>query len=277
MARYDFGGVMAAWVVSTAAADDEFGAGVQALVLPNETSNLTLYDAPNGTQVTDLLDVNGVAISTVPVPAGDPYIPKFSGPDGVQVLWTQSDSGHWLPMPRFDDGSGTGTGGGGTGDVQLSGANTYEYADSQSAPWLLIKRPNDNSDSSVWQNMIEVQFWDNTTSQYRQGWYVNEKGLLRTRGTTPSDVVARFMAHPSQSANVPVLEIALNDNTVKLAQFFTGKVILSVPITVPYLVNPLGERLYWGTGDPSTDPAYADYRPDIGAGWVDYNNPPVGG
>lgn len=266
MARFSFGGVMAAWVVSTAAADDEFGAGIQALVLPNETSSLTVYDGANGSQVTDLLDAGGAAVSTISVPAGDPYIPKFSGPDGVEVLWVESAAGHWLPMPRFDDGTGTG-GGGGAGDVVLAGGNSYEYDDSLSTPWLLLKRPDDNSDSATWQNMVEVQFWDNSTSQYRSGWSVNEKGLLRTRGTTPNDVVARFLAHPSQDDAVPVLELTLDDTATKLAQFFTGSVVLTVPITVPYLANPLGERLYFGTQSPND----GDFPPNSGDAWLDYN------
>lgn len=276
MARFDYGGVMAAWIVSTVASDEEFGTGTKALLLPAEDAALDIYDAPDGSLVTDFLDAAGVAVSTIVVPAGTGTIPRFSGPDGAEALWVQNFDASWVPMPRFTT-DGTGTGAGGAGDVLLAGGNSHEYANSQSPPWLILKRPNDNSASTAWKNMVELWYWDNATSTYRLGFYVNEKGLLRTRGVTPSDVVARFMAHPSQSVTAAILEATLDDNAVKLFQVTTASVVINLPVIVPYLVNPKGERLYWGTGDPVTDPAYANYRPDVGAAWINYNDPPAGG
>lgn len=268
MARFEFGGVLAAWVVTTADAGD----GTQTVILPPAATTVPIYDAPDGVEVTDFLDETGAPVSAISVAGGDPYFPRFQGPDALATLWFQSSGGRWLPVPRWDDG--TGTGGGGTGDVELAGGNSHEYPDSQSPPWLIVKRPNDNSDSSVWSNLLEIQYWDSTTSQYRNGFHVNEKGLLRTRGTTPADVPARFMAHPSQETAVPLVEVTLSDNTVKLLQVFLSQAVFQVPVVVPYVVNPLGERLYWGTADPNEDAAYASHRPNLGAAWINYNDPP---
>lgn len=272
MARYQFGGVMAAWLVSTVP-DEALGEGIEVVTLPTDSTTLEIYDAPDGagSLVTDLLDENGNPVSEISVPAGDPYIPRFQGPDGVQSLWVQSATGRWLPLPRWDDGAGDG-GGDDDGEqyVKLEGGNEHEYEDSQSPPWLIIRRPNDSTDSTQWSNMVEFHFWDSTTNQYRLGFYLNEKGLLRTRGVTPTDVPVRFMAHPNQGSNTAVVEVTPSDNTIKLIQLFLSQAVFRIPVVVPYLVNPLGERLYFGTADPATDPAYEDHRPDIGSGWIDF-------
>ena len=268
MARYEFGGVMAAWVVSTAASDDQFGSGTQALLLPTEDTTVPVYDAPNGSPVVDFLNSDGDAMAAVVVPAGSGTIPKFSGPDGVQALWVQNFDGTWVPMPRFTT-DGTGSGGGGAGDVVLAGSNTFEYADSQEGPWLTLKVPNDNSSASGWSNRFETYYWDNSTSQYRLGFHLNEKTLLRTRGVTPDDVAVRFMAHPNLSATWPVMETTKDNNATKLFQSFEDRTVSKVPVTVPYLVNEAGEKLFFGTQDPSTGPYAGDLLP--GDAWVDYN------
>lgn len=269
MARFEFGGVMAAWVVSTIASDDEFGAGTHALLLPNEDVTLEIYDAPSGSLVNDFLDSDGNAASAIVIPANTGTIPRFSGPGGAEALWVQNFDGAWVPMPRFTtDGTGSGEGGG-VGDVVLAGGNSYEYPNSQQGPWLTLKIPNDNSSSGAWANRLETYYWDNSTSQYRLGFHLNEKVLLRTRGTTPDDVAARIMAHPSLNAQWPVLETTKNDNTVKLFQSYQDKTVSKVPMVVPYFVNEEGEKLFFGTQDPSTGPYAADLNP--GDAWIDYN------
>jgi hypothetical protein len=272
MARHAFGGVMAAWVVSAVEAPD-LGEDVQALILPDTAVQIQVYDAPDGTQVTDLLDENNNPITEITVPAGDPYIPVFYGPDGVESLWVEAASGRWVPMPRFDDGSMTGGGDDDEDEVKLSGDNHFEYPDSNSNgdPWLRIDVPNDNTNSNDWPNRMEFRYYDQSTSQYREGFYINEKALLRTRGVTPTDVPVRFMSHPTQAANVPIMETTKSDNSVKLFQSFESQTVSLVPMVVPFLVNMQGERLYFGTADPATDPAYADYRPNVGDAWVDFN------
>lgn len=272
MARTEFGGVFAAWLVRSVDADEALGLGTKAVILPPTETELPVYDAPSGALVTDFLDEAGAAASTISIPSADPYIPRFSGPDGLTALWTQAESGRWLPIPHYTTNGGTSSA---TGDVMLEGGNVHEYADSQSVPWLIVKRPNDNSDSSLWDNMLEFQYWDNATSQYRLGFHLNEKALLRVRGTTPNDVPARIMAHPDQTSVTALFELTLSDNTVKLLQAFLDIVSFSVPVMVPYLVNPLGERLYWGTADPNEHTAYTNYRPDIGSGFINYNDPPA--
>ena len=266
MARNVFGGTLASWAVSSA----DVG-GVATVVLPASATPLTIYDAPAGAVVTDMLDADGAAISEIVLPPGDPYIPQFSGPDGVATLWVQAASGAWLPVPRFDDGTTTG-GGGGTGDVLLSGGNTFEYPNSQDPdPWLRVDVPDDASASGSWSNRLEFRFWDTTTSQYREGAYINEKSLLRTRGTTPTDVPVRFMAHPSQTAATALFELTPRDNTIKLFQQFLALAKFGTGVQVPYLENPAGERLYFGTANPNTDAAYAAHRPRTGDAWFDFN------
>ena len=158
------------------------------------------------------------------------------------------------------------------GYVRLPGGNTFDLPNSVGEPWMRLRVPNDLSDSTTWPNRIEVWYFDTTLADYRLGWYINEKGLLRTRGTTPSDVPARIMGHPAQSSTVALQEWTPDDNTVKLIQFLLSQAVFNVPIIVPYIVNPLGERLYWGTGNPYEHAAYANYRPDLGSGWIDYND-----
>jgi hypothetical protein len=107
VARSEFGGVMAAWVVSSASVSDTASAEVRAVTLPTEAMQLQIYDAPGGSQVTDFLDEGGQPVTQITVPPTDPYIPRFSGPDGAASLWAQADGGRWLPIPRWDDGEQT--------------------------------------------------------------------------------------------------------------------------------------------------------------------------
>lgn len=266
MARFDFGGVMAAWVVTTAASDDEFGTGTHALMLPNEDVTLAIFDAPDGAAVTDFI-VGGSAAAAVTIPANTGTIPKFSGPDGVTALWVENFDGAWVPIPRFTtDGTGSGSSG---GDVVLAGGNAFEYAGSQAGPWLTLKVPNDNSSASGWSNRLETYYWDSSTSQYRLGFHLNEKFLLRTRGVTPDDVAVRFMAHPALNPTWPVMETTKNDNSIKLLQSFESKTVSTVPVVLPYIVNEQGEKLFFGTQDPSTGPYAAALLP--GDAWIDYN------
>jgi hypothetical protein len=272
MARTEFGGVLAAWVVRSTPADEVFGLGSKAVILPPVSTTLQIFDAPDGALVTDFLDDTGTAVTGISVTSADPYIPRFSGPDDITALWFQAEGGRWLPIPHYTPGDASSAA---PGDVMLEGGNVHEYEDSQSVPWLVLKRPNDGTTTTAWSDMLEFQYWDNSTSQYRIGFYVNEKGLLRARGVTASDTVARVMAHPNQSPAVAVFEACLDDNNAKLFQVLTSAAAFTVPVTVPYLVNPLGERLYWGTGDPNEHAAYANYRPVIGSGFIFYNNPPA--
>lgn len=87
MARYWYGQSAADWTFATADGD---------LVQLAGGATLTMWTADTGvlgaTQVTDLLDASGTAISEVVsatgagvLPTGT--IPAFSGPDGVAVLW----------------------------------------------------------------------------------------------------------------------------------------------------------------------------------------------
>lgn len=264
MARTEFGGVMAAWIINHTAT--ETGIGPDLLTLPPTGVTVDVYDAPGGAQLTDLLDLDGNTISTLTLPDGDAYLPRFFGPDGLDRVWIQAATGAWLPVPRFDETVATAV-----GDVSLAGGNVQEYADSQAEPWLILRRPDDGTDSSTWPNMLEVYYWDTGSSQYRLGFYLNEKGLLRARGTTPSDVAARFMAHPTQGSTTAILETTLSDNTQKLLQVFTTQVVSNVGMQAPYVANPAGERLYFGSADPATDAAYASHRPRAGDAWLDYN------
>ena len=105
MARSEFGGVMAAWVVSSTQVTNAASAQVRAVTLLADTMPLSLYDAPGGTLVTDFLDETGQSVTQISVFPSDPYIPRFSGPDGVTSLWVQAEGGRWLPVPRWLDGS----------------------------------------------------------------------------------------------------------------------------------------------------------------------------
>jgi hypothetical protein len=265
MARYEFGGVMAAWIVSTVPGDPE---GTEFVTLPAGPTTLEIYDAPDGELVADFIDENGNPTAEITIPDGDPYIPRFQGPDGAESLWVQAANGRWLPLPRWDDGSGAG---GDPDTVKLSGGNVYEYEESNVGPWLVVRKPDDNSDSTDWPNMLEFQYWDNSTNRYRLGFHLNEKMLLRVRGVTPNDVAVRFMAHPNLNAQWPVMEVTKDNNAEKVFQVFERQVTSHVGVQVPFLVNPQGERLYFGTADPATDPAYADYRPNVGDVWLDFN------
>lgn len=99
MARTDFGRSFAAWLVSTSTDPDT---GVETVIVPSTSTTLQIYDAPDGsgTLVSDFLDASGNPVSEIVVPAGTPYIPKFSGPDGMDVLWVQAATSEWLPIPH---------------------------------------------------------------------------------------------------------------------------------------------------------------------------------
>src|SRR5690606_27811216 len=194
MARHAFGGVMDAWVVSAVEAPD-LGEEVQARILPETYTDIEAFGAPVGSQVTDLLDENMDPISEVTIPAGDPYIPVFYGPDEVETLWVEAANGRWLPVPRFDDGSGSGGDGDDEDEVKLSGDNHFEYTDSNSNgdPWLRIDVPNYDTNDNDWPTRMVCRYYDHATSQYRAGFYIIEKALLRTRGGTPTNVPVRVM------------------------------------------------------------------------------------
>jgi lysophospholipase L1-like esterase len=106
VARSEFGGVMAAWVVSSTQVTNASSAEVRAVTLLADAMPLSLYDAPGGTEVTDFLDETGQPVTQITALPSDPYIPRFSGPDGVTSLWVQAEGGRWLPVPRWGDGSG---------------------------------------------------------------------------------------------------------------------------------------------------------------------------
>jgi hypothetical protein len=276
MARYEFGGVMAAWVVTTAQNEDIYG-GATAVVLPTEEIVLDIRDAPDGSPVTDFLDENGDPVSSISVQAGDPYIPYFQGPDDVDRLYVQADTGRWLPIPHYTVVATGGGGGDLEGAVLLEGGNEYEYEDSapDGDPWLRVRVPNDNTNSSTWPNRLEFQYWDDTTGQYRTGFHLNEKCLLRVRGVTPGDVAVRFIAHPNLSDTWPVMEVTgdnSQDPNQKYFQVFQHSIRAQVGMQVPYLTNPKGERLYWGSYDPNEDEAWAAHRPRIGDGWLDFTD-----
>ena len=106
MARSEFGGVMAAWVVSSTQVTNASSAEVRAVTLLTDAMPLPIYDAPGGTEVSDFLDETGQSVTQITVLPSDPYIPRFSGPDGVASLWVQAEGGRWLPVPRWGDGTG---------------------------------------------------------------------------------------------------------------------------------------------------------------------------
>lgn len=273
MARYEFGGTMAAWVVSTVTNDEVFDPGTEVVSLPTETITLDIYDAPggSGTLVTDFLDENGDPVTEITIQVGDPYIPRFQGPDGMESLWVQSATGRWIPVPRWDDGTGTGGGSGSDPDaVKLAGNNETTITDPY-VQFLRIDLQGAENDSP---NRFEIRYYDETTSKFRPGLHANEKGLLRVRGVTPNDVPVRFIAHPSLSDTWPVMEVTgdnSQDPNQKIFQVFQHSVRATVGVQVPYLVNPKGERLYFGSYDPNEDEAWAGvHRPRVGDGWLDF-------
>lgn len=275
MARFEFGGTLASWLVQRVEAPEGagFADGTYVVVLPTQSVTLDIRDAPDGSEVTDLQDADGNPINEIIIQAGDPYIPRFFGPDGSSQLWTQEESGTWLPLPRYDLESGESG-----GDVMLAGGNAQEFQESPSEPWLQLSYRDDGTDSSQWPNRFEIRYYDETTSRYRVGLHANEKGLLRVRGVTPNDVPVRLMAHPDLSSQWPVMEVTgdnSQDPDQKHFQVFESKTVSHNPVEaptvkVPYFENPAGERLYFGSADPSTDPAYEGMRPDIGDAWIDF-------
>lgn len=265
---------MAGWIVETV--DAVLGEGqdpAPVVTLPTQDTTITLYDAPEGAVVDDLEDEQGNPMTELTVPAGDPYIPVFYGPDGVTTLWANSANGAWLPIPQrptVEDLEGD--------YLARTGDNVYEYAsaDASTEPYLVVKVPSQGTlPSTQWPNRLEFQYYDDSTSQYRVGFHLNEKCLLRVRGVTPEDVAVRFIAHASLNPTWPVMEVTGNnsqDPAQKYFQVFEHSTRSYNGVTLPYIQNPNGERLYFGTADPATDAAYADHRPNIGDGWIDYVN-----
>lgn len=130
MARFQFGGAMAGWLVVDVDASTLFPGeegGVRLVAIPNDNIELTVYDAEDGNPVTDLLDANESTISVVTVLAGNPYIPLFYGPDEVSELWVEavdSNGGSlgWFQVPR--PGGGGGSGGASSWD-EITGKPTF--------------------------------------------------------------------------------------------------------------------------------------------------------
>lgn len=148
------------------------------------------------------------------------------------------------------------------GYEKVAGGNTHTAPNSLSQH-ASYAWPNDGSDSSTWPNRLEYKYFDTSTGTMRLGAYINEKSLARVRGTTPSDVPWRIMAHPSQTAAIG--EVTLDDNTQKLWQWFVDHITSGVYLEVPWLQNSFGERLFFGSVDPNT---YA--TPNLGDAWIDF-------
>ena len=153
MARFEFGGVMAAWVVSSTQVANAASAQVRAVTLLADAMPLSLYDAPGGTEVTDFLDETGQSVTQITVLPSDPYIPRFSGPDGVTSLWVQADGGRWLPVPRWGDGSGVYVT---EEDVQTLGDARYvqstqfnDFGDARYALVAQLQASNDTDDTAT--------------------------------------------------------------------------------------------------------------------------------
>ena len=79
MARYQYGGINLDYAFTS------YALGASKLMAAS-AATLTFFDAEvNGSQITDLQDGNGNAITSVSVPdTGD--VPKFYGPDGANAL-----------------------------------------------------------------------------------------------------------------------------------------------------------------------------------------------
>ncbi|ATO14696.1 hypothetical protein CO540_13360 [Micromonospora sp. WMMA2032] len=95
MARYWFGGGIADWTFTTQDAVDGFDDIAQIV----SGVQVTVYNAETGgTQVTDLLDADGIAATTITSSDGSDgraagTIPPFQGPDGVTELWASAGGG----------------------------------------------------------------------------------------------------------------------------------------------------------------------------------------
>lgn len=89
MARHDFGGDIAAYVITKG---DSQAAGSTAILTPGAT--VTFYSAQSGgSQHTDLQDLTGVAISSVTSDSNG-SIPQLRGPDGVWAMWADANGGN---------------------------------------------------------------------------------------------------------------------------------------------------------------------------------------
>jgi hypothetical protein len=93
MARYNFGAGVADWVFGTATAD-----GVDHLAQVDGSATVTFWSAEEaGSQYTDLLDADGLPVTSVTVADGSGVrargqIPPLKGPDGVTRMWAQAGS-----------------------------------------------------------------------------------------------------------------------------------------------------------------------------------------
>lgn len=114
MARSIFGGRVGEQVVSlyTIGRRQLLALPVDANGDPTPTT-LTVWDEPDGTQLTDLLDADGVTpIAAITVPATG-QVPEFSGPDGVTSLYVKDPDGDFYRLdigpagPAGADGSAT--------------------------------------------------------------------------------------------------------------------------------------------------------------------------
>lgn len=95
MSRQQFGGDAAAWVVTPVDASALLGPGKTVVGFQSSDVVLGFFDSPNGTALTDLLDADGNPVTGITVPAGQPYIPFFQGPDGSVLLWFADVFGAW--------------------------------------------------------------------------------------------------------------------------------------------------------------------------------------
>lgn len=93
MARHTFLADMASWVMDVGAAQtsDSGLDGDTSLVIPGQ--DVTFWDsASSGTQLTDLLDGSGGAITSV-TSGSDGSLPQIQGPDGVRSMWADAAGG----------------------------------------------------------------------------------------------------------------------------------------------------------------------------------------
>lgn len=116
---------------------------------------LTVWDEPDGTQLTDLLAADGTTpITAVTVPPGAVQIPAFYGPDGVtDELWLRDPDGDYTRLDLGPTGapgapgatggawfSGTSAPAGGTGavgDWYINTATSDVYKKTATSTWTL--------------------------------------------------------------------------------------------------------------------------------------------
>lgn len=181
MSRQQFGGDAAAWVVTPKDATALLGAGSTVVGFATTDLQLAFFDSPNGTQLTDLLDATGSPVTTITVPANQPYIPFFSGPDGSDVLWFPDVFSSWHMLEPSDLGQRMGgiedrvealeSGGGTSGSLDLASLSVLfidEVAggyparpDAIPVPrfWRGIHKPTVGTDSSGTLYMLDGDMW----------------------------------------------------------------------------------------------------------------------